>query len=119
MKIYTNPDEAHVEEMRKALKENDGYCPCSIERSEDTICMCKEFREAGPGMCHCGLYMKVEDTLHDEGEDFKVWINERLAVDEPEPFCPFEIGYCNRAYSEKCAECPTAKAYYQKEKRKE
>ena len=41
---------------------NDGYCPCAIERTPDTKCMCKEFREQeSEGPCHCGRYMKVVD----------------------------------------------------------
>lgn len=41
---------------------NDGYCPCAIERNEDTKCICKEFREQeSEGPCHCGRYMKVVD----------------------------------------------------------
>ena len=58
MRIVTNPDTEFVTEMRKNLKENSGYCPCSILRSKDTKCMCKEFREMESGMCHCGLYIK-------------------------------------------------------------
>ena len=59
MKILTSKDKVLVEKIRKKLKDNDGYCPCKIVRSEDTRCMCKEFKEqdeAGP--CHCGLYIK-------------------------------------------------------------
>lgn len=49
-------------EIRKAVKENQGYCPCAILKTDDTECMCKEFREQTmPGPCHCGLYAKVED----------------------------------------------------------
>ena len=41
------------------LKENNGYCPCRIEQTPDTKCMCKEFREqTNAGTCHCGLYIK-------------------------------------------------------------
>ena len=41
------------------LKENDGYCPCRIEQTPYTNCMCKEFREqTNTGTCHCGLYIK-------------------------------------------------------------
>lgn len=41
------------------LKENDGYCPCRIEQTPDTKCMCKDFREqTNTGTCHCGLYIK-------------------------------------------------------------
>ena len=35
------------------------YCPCSIIRNDDTVCMCKEFKEMKEGTCHCGLYIKV------------------------------------------------------------
>lgn len=36
------------------------YCPCSLDRSDDTVCMCKEFRESPAGTtCHCGIYTKV------------------------------------------------------------
>lgn len=45
--------------IEQKLKENGGYCPCSIIQSEDTKCMCKEFREKTTiGLCHCGLYFK-------------------------------------------------------------
>ena len=43
-----------------AVKKNDGYCPCRRVKNEDTKCMCKEFREGGLGICHCGLYEKTE-----------------------------------------------------------
>ena len=41
------------------VKQNDGYCPCLIERTPDTKCMCKDFREQEEGLCHCGRYRKV------------------------------------------------------------
>ena len=45
--------------IRKALKDNNGYCPCRVQKTEDTKCMCKEFRETKEtGYCHCGLYYK-------------------------------------------------------------
>jgi len=58
MKIITNPDKEFVEEMRMAIKANNGFCPCALEKSKDTKCMCKEFREMDSGTCHCGLYIK-------------------------------------------------------------
>jgi ferredoxin-thioredoxin reductase catalytic subunit len=61
MKITLNPDEEYVKEIRAALKNNGGYCPCSLTKTEDTKCMCKEFRELKSGMCHCGLYEKYEE----------------------------------------------------------
>lgn len=35
------------------------YCPCAVEHTDDTVCMCKEFREMKEGTCHCGLYTKT------------------------------------------------------------
>ena len=64
MKITTNPDKEIVSEVRAKLKENDGFCPCRLEKTEDTKCMCKEFRDmidrGETGECHCGLFVIVE-----------------------------------------------------------
>ena len=60
MKIKVNPDEEFVTEFRQTLKDNDGYCPCRTEKTTDTKCMCKEFREMEEGTCHCGLYIKIK-----------------------------------------------------------
>lgn len=61
MKVELNTDTEYVKEIRRALKENNGYCPCEIEASPDTKCMCKDFREnvAVGDYCHCGLYKKI------------------------------------------------------------
>lgn len=59
--IKQNPDKDYVKEIRHRLKENNWYCPCRLERTEDTKCPCKEFNEMESGMCHCGLYIKVAD----------------------------------------------------------
>lgn len=63
MKITVNQDEAVVKIVREGLKRTGGYCPCRLEQTEDTKCMCKEFKEqiADPnfeGFCHCMLYYK-------------------------------------------------------------
>lgn len=50
--IEINPD------FGALVEANDGYCPCAIEKNEDTLCMCKEFREQDSGVCHCGRYEK-------------------------------------------------------------
>lgn len=60
MRAIETADKEHVKKIRAMLKENGGYCPCSLVKNEDTKCMCKEFREMGEGVCHCGLYEKVE-----------------------------------------------------------
>jgi len=40
------------------VKQNDGYCPCAIQKTPDTRCPCKEFREQESGVCHCGRFQK-------------------------------------------------------------
>ena len=47
-----------VKKIQQKLKDNDGYCPCKLEKTPDTKCMCKEFREQQSGECHCGLFVK-------------------------------------------------------------
>ena len=60
-KIRVNEDTAVVEAIRAALKDNDGYCPCRVEKTPETKCMCKEFLDENyMGECHCGLYVKEE-----------------------------------------------------------
>ena len=61
MKIHVNKDKELVVKVRAALKENDGYCPCRLDKTPDTLCMCKEFREMESGECCCGLYWKEKD----------------------------------------------------------
>lgn len=62
LKIIKNPDENTYQEITRAVKDNDGYCPCMPIRSEDTKCPCKLFREqASEGECHCGRYLKVNE----------------------------------------------------------
>lgn len=58
MKISLNPDKKEVERVRRALQENDGYCPCKLIKTPETRCMCQEFRRQEEGYCHCGLYIK-------------------------------------------------------------
>lgn len=33
-----------------------------VRVTDDTVCMCKEFREMEEGMCHCQLYVKTKDV---------------------------------------------------------
>lgn len=61
MRIKVSDDKEKVNEIRKKLKENSGFCPCKLIKNEETKCMCKEFSEQKElGECHCGLYVKVE-----------------------------------------------------------
>lgn len=65
MKVKQNSDKEFAKSIREQLKANNGYCPCSIEKTQDTKCMCKEFREmiarCETGYCHCGLYLTEQD----------------------------------------------------------
>ena len=63
MKVTFNENKELVAKVNEGLKRTGGYCPCRLERTLDTKCMCKEFRDqiADPsyeGYCHCLLYYK-------------------------------------------------------------
>lgn len=57
-KIFITMNEEHEKDVKEKLKSNNNHCPCSLEYNDDTICMCKEFREQESGWCHCRLYFK-------------------------------------------------------------
>ncbi len=63
IEIKFNTNKEIVKTIQEGLRKNGGYCPCRIEKNEDTKCMCKEFRdqikdENFEGYCHCMLYYK-------------------------------------------------------------
>ncbi len=63
MKITLNPDQETVRLVQEGLKKKGGYCPCRLEQTPETKCMCKEFRDQiqdpeFEGFCHCMLYYK-------------------------------------------------------------
>ncbi len=61
LKIIKNPDSNVYDEIAQFVKDNNGYCPCIPDKTEDTKCICKAFREQQfAGECHCGRYCKVE-----------------------------------------------------------
>ena len=75
-KIRLNPNAELVRTVRAGLKARGGYCPCVREISEDTRCMCKQFREqiADPnfeGYCHCMLYYKEKDNPEEKSQTKK------------------------------------------------
>lgn len=59
--IKLNEDRELVKEIKRKLLENNGYCPCKLDKNADTKCMCKEFRDQAEGECHCGLYVKIPE----------------------------------------------------------
>ena len=44
MRINVNPDRDIAEAVQEGLKRNNRYCPCVLENTPDTKCMCKDFR---------------------------------------------------------------------------
>lgn len=61
--IKQTEDKELLAEILKQLKDNDNYCPCSLNRTSDTKCMCKKFRDVigenkvGSFECACGRYI--------------------------------------------------------------
>ena len=65
-KIRLNENAELVAKIKAGLEKKGGYCPCRLEKSEDTKCICKEFREQiddpnFEGYCHCLLYYKSNE----------------------------------------------------------
>jgi hypothetical protein len=64
LKIICNPDVEFFNKISQAVKDNQGYCPCLIEQNEETLCICRDFKEQdGEGYCHCRRYLKVITEL--------------------------------------------------------
>lgn len=57
--IHVNPDKAAADSIRQRIRENGGFCPCSLLKNPDTKCVCQDFLKQDGGWCHCGLYFKV------------------------------------------------------------
>lgn len=84
MEIYDNPNKEEFTDIIKAIRINDGYCPCSSEKSEDTKCPCRAFRESDEAeFCNCGLFYKLPSletlaligNVTYGGEHFEQWEN--------------------------------------------
>lgn len=59
--IQPNPDQTIFEEVSAIIRKNNNYCCCAIEKTPDSMCMCKSFREQQEGgFCHCGRFYKVQ-----------------------------------------------------------
>ena len=90
--IFKNPNEEEYNEITDAVKANDDYCPCMSNKSDDTKCMCKAFRESKEtDYCHCGRFYKVKnyetialigDTSEDEGTiNYMSWYEKMMNQD--------------------------------------
>ena len=66
-KIVLNDDLELVAEVNRQLQETRGYCPCAIEHTPETKCICAAFeRKYILGICcecNCGKYkiIKVDE----------------------------------------------------------
>ena len=66
-KIVLNDDLALVAECNRQLQETRGYCPCALEWTDSTKCICQAFKESfakgEETECVCGKYkiIKIED----------------------------------------------------------
>lgn len=65
MRIILNPSwsKEDMEKFNQKLSDSGGYCPCRLQHTPDTKCMCEEFRDKidNPkwfGECHCGKFVK-------------------------------------------------------------
>lgn len=63
MHIVKNKD-PEAKEVEQAIANNGGYCCCQI-KSEDTKCICKNFKDklnddSYYGSCDCGLFTKTK-----------------------------------------------------------
>lgn len=74
IQVRYNSDSDLVKSIRDAIVYNQGYCPCKLEKTKDTKCMCKEFRDKVKnkytGFCHCGLYESYfkEDETNEQNK---------------------------------------------------
>lgn len=62
--IKDESDKILIEKINEGLAKNrqlygKAYCPCRIQRKDENVCMCKEFKDqTEPGFCHCGKFEK-------------------------------------------------------------
>ena len=73
MKIRYNEDAEVVARLREALLKKGLYCPCRLQKIEDNVCMCREFREqiAEELAHHDGIHNAVkllEDVAQNDGQ---------------------------------------------------
>lgn len=58
MKIKVVPNTDYI---KKAIEENEGFCPCKVEKIPENKCLCEDFLNSNKiGKCKCGRYEKVE-----------------------------------------------------------
>lgn len=65
MIVITTPDQEFAKELKRRIKDNNGYCLCAEVKTKHTKCKCKAFRDqiknGIPGECECGLYIALKE----------------------------------------------------------
>ena len=61
--IKLNPELTmeEVKDLHKSIALNDGYCPCRLDKTKESKCICEDFLQQKDGECLCGLYIKTID----------------------------------------------------------
>ena len=63
-KIVLGDDKALIAEVNRQLQETRGYCPCALEWTDDTKCVCSAFKKSldkGEEVeCNCGKYKIIK-----------------------------------------------------------
>lgn len=74
MRVVYNKDENTVKEIQEQIKKNGGHCLCTLKKTMDTKCMCKDFRDKINngyfGECACGLYKSIPTIVYICGNTF-------------------------------------------------
>ena len=66
-KYKPTPNAETYKEVTEVIRQNDNYCCCEIDKTDDTKCICSAFKESlakgEETECNCGKYkiIKVED----------------------------------------------------------
>ena len=64
LKVYKNTDTETYERVSAAVKENQGYCPCELQKTAETKCPCTNFRNSTiANVCHCGRFFKIPNAM--------------------------------------------------------
>lgn len=112
--IRKNPDEEFYKEITEAVKLNEGYCPCMVDKTNDTKCMCKDFRDKDyADYCHCGRYYKVPKldiialvgVISDDNDAFAFWenlLNKQNFIVLPVPFDMNNTAHITENYQTLC-----------------
>lgn len=56
-RLVLNPNEKLVENIMKAIRRAEGFCPCVAKRESGTLCPCTDMTQNN--VCHCHLFVPV------------------------------------------------------------